>query len=503
MPTATDHPSMQDIADVLSPYAVGHDERLGTFLAISVGRVLLKAAKNRQNWRTLAPEEKLRHIADWLRAALINNEPWIENIDSRGRPKKLMKFGSLEQITQEADKAMLKAARRLSTINLVEGDEELFAELEDGFHIVRLLTPAALDRESAEMQHCIGNGGYDENLESGDYFYLSLRDKGGKAHATLEVHEGAVVQLQGKQNTLPIREYIDRLIPFIRKSKYEVSLPAYQIGYAVDIHGEWHDIHSLPRDLEVRGNLDLSDTKIAILPEKLTVGGNLSLCHSRITFLPEMLTVGGDLDLGYTSINVIPDSLKLGGSLTLKNTIIHALPEGLEIKGSLDLGDARISVLPEGLKVCGFLTLRGSTITALPRRLRVDGDLDLSRTDIDRLPDRLKVGGNLRLKNSKIKVLPKGLEVGLGLFLDDTRISVLPEDLWVGGPISLKNTDVKVLPKDLEVRGYLDLNGTGISAIPDSMANAQLVHTDDGWISAGQFRELHSRTKLFGFPTPH
>lgn len=44
-----------------------------------------------------------------------------------------MKFGSIEQIVHEADKAMLKAAHQLSTVKLVDGDEELFALPEDGF----------------------------------------------------------------------------------------------------------------------------------------------------------------------------------------------------------------------------------------------------------------------------------------------------------------------------------------------------------------------------------
>ncbi len=177
---------------------------------------MLRSAKAGVDWERLARDEDIRHITDWLKAAVGNDEAWLKHLDDRGRPKKLMKFSSMEDITKEANKAMLKAAQRFSAVKLVEGDEELYAELQDGFYVVRLLTPAALDRESAQMQHCIGNGGYDKALANPDNLYLSLRDKHGKAHATLEVNDGKLIQLQGKQNTVPVDKYLDVLVPFLK-----------------------------------------------------------------------------------------------------------------------------------------------------------------------------------------------------------------------------------------------------------------------------------------------
>lgn len=309
MSVATAHSTTLAISAILSQHANGHS-RLYDLLSISVGRVLSKIAKGGGDWRSQVNEEKFRHIADWLRAALANNEPWLDHVDDLGRPKKLTKFGTIDRLTQEADKAMLKAAQRLSTVKLIEGDEELFEELGDGFYLVRLMTPAALDRESAEMQHCIGNGGYDDNLQRRGFLYLSLRDGAGKAHATLEIEDGMLVQLQGKQNRRPIQAYVDPLIPFIRNEGYSVAISASRLGYVIDIPGDWHNIHHLPKGLEVSGNLNLGESSVNVLPEGLKVGGNLYVHNTQIRHLPEdMKLYGLFIYLINTGICSLPDCI--------------------------------------------------------------------------------------------------------------------------------------------------------------------------------------------------
>ena len=44
-----------------------------------------------------------------------------------------------------------------------------------------------------------------------------------------------------------------------------------------------------PDDLKVKGNLDLSNTKITSLPDNLKVKGYLNLNSTKITFLPDNL----------------------------------------------------------------------------------------------------------------------------------------------------------------------------------------------------------------------
>lgn len=392
----------------LLPYAL----ETGVFplLDVCVGRIL-----RRDGGVIIVDKEVLRHIADWLRAALINDEPWLKNVDAQGRPKKLMKFGSIEAIIQEADKAMLKAAQKSRAVRIVDGDEEIVEMLDEGFHIVRLLTPAALDRESAEMQHCIGNGGYDNHLNDGRHLYLSLRDPHGKAHVTMEIEDGILIQLQGKQNAPPIRRYIDILVPYIRASGLKVDVPPSHLGYVVDINGEWHPLDNLPEGLTVEGNLNLGGTQITALPEGTSVSGYLRLSSTPITALPARLSVGGFLDLSETPIK--------------------ELSRGLTVGGGIDLCSTEIISLPEGLSVTGFLDLSGTPIRELPKGLMVGGSFNLSRTKIGALPEGLTVGGSLYLNETSITVLPKGLMVGDNLILDRKKITELPEDLTVGGEV--------------------------------------------------------------------
>lgn len=383
--SSSNDPRME-LSERLSRHVGGfEDPRLASYLALSAGRVMLNAARRGGDWLGVT-DEKLRHIADWLKAEIRKDASWMKNVDDKDRPKKLMKFSTIDDIVSEADKAMLTASQQLSSVILVEGDEALFAQLDDGYHVVRLLTPAALDRESATMQHCIGNGGYDDQLGDGDHLYLSLRDGFGKPHATMEIEKGKVVQLQGKQNKPPIEKHLDRIIPLIRECGYPVDIPASHLGHVVDKNGDWHRIENLPDGLTVDvdlnlsgtgittlpygltvgGDLDLSDTDITTLPDGLVVGGSLNLYGSGITALPFRLTVGGDFDLFRTDVTTLPDGLVVGGNLNLYGTAITALPDELKVGGTLYLSDMGITVLPDGLTVGKTLYLRGTGITTLP-----------------------------------------------------------------------------------------------------------------------------------------
>jgi len=204
-------------------------------LTLSIGRVMLKEAKkdefieasialDEQDERELdcsiLPDEKARHIVDWLKAAKINNEPWLQNLDDMGRIKKLMKFSSLTQIHAEADKAMRIKAQQSIGATVSAGEERLIKVLEDGYHIVQMLTPTALDRESA------------------------LRDKMGKPHATLEIHDDLVVQLQGKQNKSPAPKYFDLIIPYLKDRKLGWNNDVAKQG---GIYDSDYNFHSLDR----------------------------------------------------------------------------------------------------------------------------------------------------------------------------------------------------------------------------------------------------------------
>ena len=80
--------------------------------------------------------------------------------------------------------------------------------------------------------------------------------------------------------------------------------------------------------------------------------------------------------------------LDIEGDLDLSETPITSLPEGLKVKGDLNLAYSKITSLPKGLKVGGDLRLDGcANITSLPKGLVVDGDLNVSGTPLEDVYD--------------------------------------------------------------------------------------------------------------------
>ena len=292
----------------------------------------------------------LYHIADWLRAALINNEPWLKKVDAHGRPKKLMKFGSVDAIVQEADKAMLKAAQKLRDVRLISGDEELIEMLDDGYYVVRLLTPAALDRESAEMQHCIGNGGYDEDLKDPEVAFYSLRDSSGNAHATIEILSGHLCQFQGKQNKTPVEKYQKLVIGFLQSRLRRIGELASSLGFIYDAHGVIQHVFDLPDGLEIAGSLSLYGVPITKLPERMKIKADLHFGDAAIPKLPSGLKIGGSFLAWDTCLTEIPNDMVVGNCLSIMRcSNIRELPEGLSVGRELMIIDTPISRIPTSI----------------------------------------------------------------------------------------------------------------------------------------------------------
>jgi hypothetical protein len=350
------------VADRLAPFCEDNPA-LAKLLGWSLGRVLVKAGKQQLDWNALASFEDITHIADWLKAALVNNEDWLKNVDQEGRPAKLLKFGSVEQIKQEADKAMAKAVSRMASVQVVEGDEELIRELSDGYYLVRLLTPAALDRESGRMGHCIGEGAYDDKLEKPGVQLVSLRDPSGKPHVTMEIVGNRVVQVQGKQNRSPIEQYIQQLGPHFVEHRLKSTIPEVRFRHIVDADGVWHSFDNLPDGLRVRSELWLTAIEIDYLPPNMTVHNLLDLHKSTLTSLPANLTVHGFLDASQSGLETIGPGLKVYGKLTLGGTKVCQLPEGTIVTEGLDLPNCFDTSLPASISGHKVITWGRETMT--------------------------------------------------------------------------------------------------------------------------------------------
>jgi hypothetical protein len=285
-------------------WRLSDDTKVIDLLEVSLGRVLENASKGGISSMHLIDAQKATHITDWLTAAVKTQETWLSNTDADGRPKKLMKFSDVEGIMKEADKAMARLVQKSVSIQLVAGDEELYAELEDGFHVVRLLTANALDRESGTMQHCIGGGAYDERVETDNYLYLSIRDRMGKPRVSIELDMRSArgplaLQIYGKQNTNPQRRHLGLLQPFFRERGIRVG----QVGDIVfDGDHNMHDLVAMPEETRVNGNMRLEKLDGLELPDTLRVDGDLDIIGCANLRLPRHLSVAGYMTVVDSSI---------------------------------------------------------------------------------------------------------------------------------------------------------------------------------------------------------
>jgi len=125
------------------------------------------------------------------------------------------------------------------------------------------------------------------------------------------------------------------------------------------------------------------------------------------------LNIEGELDLTNTDIKSLPDGLKVAGDLNLTETDMRLLPERLEVAGNLYLDHSFIKSLPKDLKVGGFLSIEATYIASLPRGLQVGGDLYLNDSDLHKYID---YNDNNELKDIIKKMVEPGYIKGNVIF---------------------------------------------------------------------------------------
>lgn len=376
------------IGQVIGKFA-GDDQELARLLAYSVGRGLILDRSAAGKISVLLHED-MRHVRDWLKAALVNEAPWLQNVDEHGRPKKLMKLMSLKACVAEADKEMRKAATRKGPAVKLPEDEELFAELDEGFYLVRLRTQNALEREGRAMQHCIGDGAYDQSVERDDHLFLSLRGPFGQSHVTIEVVDECVSQIQGKQNKPPVGKYIEVLAPHFSSLGLEAPTEtAVFFGHVIEKSGNWVAIEKMHSGIEIQGDYELSLAGVNALPSPMTVCGDLGMMKAMMEAIPDYLTVTNDADFSHSSIRYVPGNICIGGSLRLEGSRVEYLPENLSIGRDLTLQLTSITELPKGLKIGSCLSIHQTKICELPDDIEIGDAIHMDAGQIEEFPDTL------------------------------------------------------------------------------------------------------------------
>lgn len=459
-----------------------------------LGRILLRIAESGGAWQEAVSLADFRHICDWLTAAVADGSHWLARVDELGRPKKLMKLSTVKGILGEADKSMLAFAQRNGKIKLEEGQESLWLDLENGYVIVKLLTPTALDRESGIMQHCIGSGGYDNYLRNGDHVLLSLRDTYGKPHATIEVEAktGKIIQLQGKQNRVPERRYLAAMKTAFLREDFNPSGVMEHLELVLSPSGEFLDKYSLPAGAEILGDLDYRYDYVGRrhhkvkLPDHLTVRGSLTLSEYSHRALPSGLTVHGSFKLLGSSVMELPSDIVVHGDIEIDDAPLRRLPDGLDARGDFKMKAVSLDVFPASMAVAGSLTLDCVTFSNLPASLRVNGgivinecafsidhgfatvsDLTLSKCNVGSLPEGLTVGGTLDLCETSVHSLPATANITGDLHLFEAKIEVVPAGWVIGGAIEAGASSLQALPGRTTVLGNLNVDETAITALDD------------------------------------
>lgn len=443
-----------EIIDFLATFA--EDENVVLLMYHCVGRLLVKLKNGKRNWREAGLAVDLKHVVDWLEVSLLHQEEWLNITDEHGRPKKLLKFSDLDGVIKEANKAMIKRAMHTPVIKIDEGEEVLEQILDTGWYVVRLLTPRALDNESAAMQHCVGHGTYDDKVLKGKVIILSLRDPQNKPHVTIEVdaRTNSVVQIRGKQNEKPKAEYARRVRNFIHEREFDSIYRPIDIGIVVDEMGKNHSIDNLPEGLAVKGHLDLSDYALTELPANLDVRGDLKISGSAIQELPSGLRVTGSLLASKSRLRILHTDHGIRRSIDISGTMITELPDDLHVDGDLDASDTMITKLPERLTVTGHLKLEATDIAVFPVSAVVGLNLVLSGSGIRRFEGTsLYVGGCLLINNCGRVHFPERLTVEKAMFMERTEIASGAKTLEIGGNFYCQNSKFTAKSRALRVRG--------------------------------------------------
>ena len=239
-----------------------------------------------------------------------------------------------ERIAREAAGRKIKEEERQA----LEQGTEVIMDLGDGFKAVRLLTPEALDKESDYMGHCVGQGGYDR-LVSGDRIWIvSIRDKDGEPHATLEIRaeDKTIKQCKGKADKPVVARYVPYVQKFVTEQKLDFAHDLQYMGLCKDINGKIHSIYNIPEGT-VFDNLDLSGMDFTELPD-------LSKC-----------TIKGKLDLrncsNLTSLKGLPEGLReLNCSSCKSLRSLEGCPESVEEIDLSECDSISLEGCPKGIK---------------------------------------------------------------------------------------------------------------------------------------------------------
>jgi hypothetical protein len=155
--------------------------------------------------------------------AVENIVDWFNTFPNDDRLNRLDRV-SFQQAREQATK--WREAIDANPWQHIKDRPTVYKTYDDGMKWVKMGSELHLKREGKLMGHCVGNGGYTQNMRRGTAEYFSLRDANNSPHITVEayVRDGQyqVMQMKGKENKKPVARYQ----PYLRDL---VTQPGWQI----------------------------------------------------------------------------------------------------------------------------------------------------------------------------------------------------------------------------------------------------------------------------------
>jgi hypothetical protein len=487
------------------------DERVNALLDICVGRVLRKVAKRGTDWTAEYKPEAVDHIVEWLSMSCAEDAHWLDNKTPDGKPKKLLKFSTVQDVVREADEYFRKKTANAAKLAVAEDspDEKSVYSLQEGYRIVKLLSSTALDREGSLMGHCVGAGGYDNSLKSGRAVFFSLRDPRNRPHVTMEVRvaDKKVLQARGKQNAYPIQKYAKMIEAFSNQEGYDLSgekvglaelrtpdghildpdnLPEDRVVIAGN-HGGWQTlaldnqgIERWPRIVEVEGDVSM-DFLANDGPEEIIVRGRLRIGRiERGARLRRILAT--NLSVG-TEVASLPEDTTVTDGLGAIGSALERLPANLNLVGTLDIRKTKIRTLPARFS-CRDLMASESDLISIPDGLVVPGVVDISKTKVATLPDGFSCN-SLLAAGSGLATLPATLSVQRNLDICDTRVTTIPVGVSCGNLLAARS-GLSSLPEGFSVEGTIDIRDTDVTTLPENLHCFDLLIQGSKVVSVGK-----------------
>lgn len=225
----------------------------------------------------------------------------------------------------------------------------------DGHRWLHLVTPAALDRESGAMGHCVGDGGYDYEAwpedQAGNHIrpsdpmdavtgIWSLRNADGRSILTAEIGIGYIEQCKRRFNDEPVPADVPHLAVLIAHLSAvlpNLGIPSWLVTDARD--GSLHHVQAMPDGIHLDDGIYLDTSNWTRAPAGLRVNG-------------------GTIIAGDSEETLLFCDLHVTGRLAVHGNV--DFDAGLVVEGDFDLTNAEDKRVPEGARVTGRIITEGA-----------------------------------------------------------------------------------------------------------------------------------------------